>query len=398
MEELSTDILVIGAGVAGAAVAASLKGSGFRITVVEPRSPGHDSHRGDTLYPASIKILDEWKALPLIMQKGALKFRKIAVMNQERALVEVDMASVSSAFPYGIVLDHALIEDALLEFAQTDKLQLLRGFALQEVLVARDGVHGAVVAGQGTKYLVRSKLIIGADGRNSTVREAMGIKAEYAEYGKDWVASCMPVAEGSFAGICLFIKPGEALLAEPLPPGNRLRVSIQRPGGSAQEWITKSPEEKHEYIASFSPQLAKASPVFEEENIYLLKSKNSPKYWANRAVIVGDAAHEAHPISSHGMLMAIFDAYALSVALGNSLENLEAKLAKYESVSRPVATKIIRHSSAFAKFLTRQPDKKPGQSTNSMKSVKTNLQRHFSVFKRLISEKTYDSELKKRGG
>ena len=70
MDEVRTDILIIGGGVAGSAMVASLKNTGFSTILVEPRTAGHDLARGDVLYPSTLAILDEWGVLQAMLAKG----------------------------------------------------------------------------------------------------------------------------------------------------------------------------------------------------------------------------------------------------------------------------------------------------------------------------------------
>lgn len=374
MDEVSTDILVVGGGVAGAAAAASLRNSGLSVTVVEPRAAGHDMNRGDLLYPASLDVLDEWGVLPVLRERG-VEFSVISVRHGERVLASVDFSRAGSVFPFGLCIDHGIIEDALLDFAKSGKVVVMRGFTLQEVVLGRDGVHGAIVVGGGKKVLVKSRLVIGADGRNSSVREAVGIKAGVVDYGVDWVVFNMPIVNGFFRDVRLYVKPPEFVSVQVLP-GERLRVAVQVPSGSASGWISKSPSEKHDYLLSFSEDFRHVRPEFIEEHVYSLKSKDAPRYWAKRAVLVGDAAHETHPVGSQGMLLAVGDAYALARVIGDSLDNLESKLALYESLRRPVAERVIQHSDSLARLLASHWD---------VERLLVFLVEHFSLLQGIVS-------------
>lgn len=350
METIQTDILIIGGGIAGSAIAAALKNTNFNITLVESRPKGTDLNRGDILYPTTLEILSRWGALSSIEQKGAIKHTKELIIDQTKPIFEVDY-SKNKKFPYALSIDHVLIEDALLEFATSERLTIYRGYVATEMSKNDTQFLGAVITGKGETKRINARLVIGADGRNSKVRESIGITVKPFNYGKEFVVWCMPLKEQIPMIAHLYIKPGESLLTQVLPPGNRLRTSISTDKGKGHEWVAKSALEKMNYICSFSPQFPQVEPIFNGEHVYSLRSQNSPAYFKQNVVLVGDAAHEVHPLSSQGLQMAIADAYILARLLNNSLTNITEKLQKYEKIRRRHAQQVISRSHILAKIL-----------------------------------------------
>jgi 2-polyprenyl-6-methoxyphenol hydroxylase-like FAD-dependent oxidoreductase len=389
MEEISTDILIVGAGVAGSALAAALKNSPFHITIIDPRKPGSDLNRGDVLYPASLEIIHDWGVLPLLMQKGLL-FTTLKAIHKTNTLFEIDLTTLNPTYPYGLSIDHTLIEDTLLDFAHTENVSVMRGVSALEMQFGSP--HQVTVIGNNTKTLIKPTLIVGADGRNSKVRNSMGLPSSPTTFDKDMVVCWAPL-KGEFpVGVYSFVQPPEALLAQVLPPGNRLRLAISVPKGQASAWINKPASEKHEYLRSFSSEFPEIEPVFTGEHIYVLRAQNAPTYYGNGVVLMGDAAHEIHPLSSQGIGMALADACVLGKILDNSFDNLPDKLSAYETIRRPNAQKVINHSTFVAKALTQE-----SPPAVEVEKIMTFLLEHSSPLRNLFTKELIEFEYENIG-
>lgn len=70
---LQTDVLIIGGGIAGPAVAAALRGRGLKTLLIERSAEPADTARGDHLQPRVCEVLDKWGVLPELFKAGAEK-------------------------------------------------------------------------------------------------------------------------------------------------------------------------------------------------------------------------------------------------------------------------------------------------------------------------------------
>jgi len=346
-QKIETDILIVGAGVAGAAVAAALKNSPFKITLVDSRPEGKDLNRGDVLYPGTIGLLKQWGVLDQIKKRNPLEFTKIEIMHDTHPLISIDMKKLNNDIPFAYSLDHTEIEEALLTFGKTDNVTLLRGYSAQQFV--KNGERQEVtILGKGQKITIAAKLLVGADGRNSLTRIRNGIEHPLKQFEKESVIFWMPLLETFPPGVYLYIKPPYAILLQTLPPGDRLRVAIFVPKGTAANWMQQPISEKLTYLQNFTKTFPKVEPRTIGEHIYTLRSALSTPLYKDTIVLVGDSAHEMHPISSHGIAVAIADAHVLTQILANSFDNLPEKLAHYEKLRLPHITKAIRHTDTLA--------------------------------------------------
>jgi len=72
MKSLDTDILIIGGGVAGSAMACSLKNKGYKVILVEKSDKPQDTARGDHIQPSVCEILERWNVLNDFIEAGLL--------------------------------------------------------------------------------------------------------------------------------------------------------------------------------------------------------------------------------------------------------------------------------------------------------------------------------------
>ena len=70
---IETDVLIIGGGVAGSAMACSLTGKGYKITLLEKSDKPQDTARGDHIQPYVCDILNRWGVLNSFFEAGAKK-------------------------------------------------------------------------------------------------------------------------------------------------------------------------------------------------------------------------------------------------------------------------------------------------------------------------------------
>lgn len=191
----TTDILISGGGVAGLAAACAFGSAGYSVVCVEPQPPvtaetaeGSDLRTTAFLHP-SIPVLEAaglWSRLE--PHAAALHIMRIVdaggVTPEPRVIKSFDAADLSDK-PFGWNLPNWLLRrEMLARMAELPNVTFLPGRATKAVLTRESAA--LVTLSDGSQYAAR--LLIGADGRGSLVREALGIGVKTLRYGQKALA------------------------------------------------------------------------------------------------------------------------------------------------------------------------------------------------------------------
>lgn len=345
-----TDVIIIGGSVAGSAVAAALKNSSFSITILESKPMAVDTNRGDLLYPSSLHILEEWGVLDDLLKEEHIKIDAVHLAIEEKFNLSISMSN--AYFPFAVSMEHANIEKIILKHALSEKTTLLSGAYVKEIVCGRDGIEGVIAISKGKEILIRAKLIIGADGRNSLLRHAFNEVMHCKEYHLDAVVFTLFLEKAVEPYLAIRGNGETALLVQTIPGNGHMRVGLHLPLNKGKEWILKTQAEKLIYLASFDPLFHTGIKPIEREHIYQFHLAYVENMTTESAVLIGDAAHEIHPISTKGMEMALADAALLAKYIGVTLENISDKLKAFNDERKLAVQTTLMQTDAFASYFT----------------------------------------------
>ncbi len=183
-----TDVLISGGGVAGLTAAIAFANAGLDVVCVDPQPPitdrdavGADLRTTAYLQPgnAFLDRIGVWEKVKDIAAPLQI-MRIVDASAQTLTLNDFDAADVSDA-PFGYnVGNWAMREGLLARIAELPNLSFKPGLATQNVTTRTDLAYVSLSDGSQ----VTAKLLVGADGRNSAVREALNIGVQKTEFGQ----------------------------------------------------------------------------------------------------------------------------------------------------------------------------------------------------------------------
>jgi flavin-dependent dehydrogenase len=311
------DVIVIGGRCAGAATAMLLARGGMRVLVVEAARPGTDTLSTHALMRGGVLQLHRWGLLNAIIESGAP-----AIISTEFSYGdEIETVGIrpndgiaALRAPRRTVLDRLLLDAALAAGADLRvPARVTRVLADGDTVVGVEGID----RGTATAFRATAPLIIGADGRNSTIAHA--VDARIRRRGKASGA----VVYGYFSGLPAdryhwAYRPGVAAGVVPTNDGLACVWAGTSTAAFTQRRSAGLDATYRSLLAEAAPELARslraASPVgtyraFPGRPGWIRTSAGNG--WA----LVGDAGYFKDPITAHGMTDALRDAELLARAV-----------------------------------------------------------------------------------
>lgn len=365
MSRIETDILIVGGGIAGAALACALRHAGYRIVLIEQRKDKLDTARGDHFQPYTVELLARWGVLDRLLERGAVKrsgheFRTA----QGEPLLTARYDELPLAYPYFLVYHHDLIAELFLELAAENP-----GFLRLQPVTARQfelddkGIHAATVQlPDGTTATIHPHVVIGADGANSGVRAALHFTATEYQYQHPLVALFGPRPAA--------LQPADYLFRYTGPTG--IVILQQRMDDQIKVTLPVGPEGlawwKKSTVAERAQLLAERAPLLRDfvsavAGLYPVKLVHCHEYVKGNVALLGDAAHTIHPVRGQGLNMGIQSLPKLIEALPapNKITHPEIvrwDLQFYQQSQKPLYDRLLarNHEAALAMEVAAEAD------------------------------------------
>lgn len=307
----ATDVAIVGGGMVGGALALGLAQQGFTVTVLEKTAPpafdpaSAPDVRISAISAASVgllKSLDVWDA---VREMRVHAYRRLETWEWESAHVAFDAAELKLP-ELGYMVENKVLQWGLWQaLAAHEGVTLRVGGELEAM--QRGEAQTALRLREGET--IHARLVIGADGASSQVREMAGIGVHAWQYQQ----SCMLIS------VQCADDPGDSTWQQFTPSGPRAFLPLfdnwaslvwyDTPARIRQLQGMSMPQLQQEIARHFPARLGRVTP--RAAGAFPLTRRHALQYVQPGLALVGDAAHTIHPLAGQGVNLGYRDVDAL---------------------------------------------------------------------------------------
>jgi 3-(3-hydroxy-phenyl)propionate hydroxylase len=333
------DVLIVGYGPVGAALAGLLGRYGVRTLVVD---------RAPDVFVAPRAIALDNEALRILQMVGLAEdaFANVAIpyVRMHCPYVgefgRVNTAGTIDGHPKLVTFYQPELERALRTNAERQPTVSART-AVEMVRFDDDGdtVRAVLRTSAGEESSVRARYLVGADGASSKVRDAIGEEFDGETYAEDWLIVDALDVPGTFDHVEFLCHPDRPT-PHMIAPGGRTRWEFMlKPGETREEMETDA------RIAELLRPWARAEDLrIERKAVYRFHARVCGSFGKGRVFLAGDAAHVTPPFIGQGLVAGLRDAANLAWKLAWVVRGRASRaiLDTYDQERRPHAVKMIR--------------------------------------------------------
>ncbi len=364
--ETRADVLIVGAGMVGSALALALQGSGLDVVVVDggplsvkPFDPQSSFEpRVSALSAASQRILQRLDVWEGIAARRASPYGQMHVWDGSGTGEIHFSASSVHAEVLGHIVENRVVQDALLERLHDSDIGLLGNARLEHM--RHSGDDWLLTLADGRQ--LRAPLVIAADGANSAVRRLTGTPTREWDYLHHAIVTSVRTADSHRRTAWQRFTDDGPLAFLPLEREGEHWCSIV--------WSV-TPLEAERLMAlddeAFCCELERAfedrlgTVLAADPRVCVpLRQRHAKRYVAPGLALIGDAAHTIHPLAGQGVNLGFLDAAVLAEVLLHAAERGERLadvrvLGRYERRRMPHNLALMAAMEGFERLFQANP-------------------------------------------
>ena len=318
---LTTQCCIAGGGPAGMMLGFLLARAGVRVVVLEKHPDFLRDFRGDTVHPSTLELIHELGLLEDFLKLPHRTVDRLSLQVGKQRIQLIDLTHLPTQCKYIALMPQWDFLNFLADHGRRYRQFDLRMRAEVTDLIEEAGrIVGVRVHTPDGELTVRADLVVGCDGRHSTVREKAGLQTD--DYGAPMDALWFRITRRDSDGADVFghIEAGALLVM--LDRGDYWQCAYVIPKGGIDRVKANGIETFRNRVIALSPFLADRVgelKSFDDIKLLSVMVNRLRQWWRPGLICIGDAAHAMSPIGGVGINIAVQDAVAAANCLAAPL-------------------------------------------------------------------------------
>lgn len=350
---MQTDVLIVGAGPTGLALANQLARHGVDFIIIDKREGTTPHSKAIGVQARTLEIYDQMGIANDLIAKG-WHADKVRLVGGGEVRGELDLQSLGegmSPFPFLLIVEQGLHEALLYDHLRSlggdvRWLTEMESFSQTDESVTATFVHDGVISEISAKYLV------GCDGAHSAVRHGLGLKFEGSTFERLFYVADVEI-DWAFSHDALHVNLGDDTLTAffPMVGENRWRIVGTFPEGHNKEADEIAFDEIEQQVSADTSLKFDITKIH-WSSVYKVHSRAVERFSSGRCFVAGDAAHIHTPAGAQGMNTGIQDGYNLAWKLAEVIKNGAGRslLETYNEERLPNAKRLLQTTDRLFDF------------------------------------------------
>jgi 2-polyprenyl-6-methoxyphenol hydroxylase-like FAD-dependent oxidoreductase len=347
MLPLQTDVLIVGAGPTGLALAAALGAHGVDYLLIDALDGPQNTSRAAVVHAQTLEMLESIGIVEEL-ESRAIKLPNFTIRDRDQELLRVSFDQLPSAFRHLLMVPQSTTESVIEGWVEELGGTVHRSVSALGAQNDRGGATVRVKTSSGEQD-IRARFVVGADGMHSVIRKAAEIAFKGEAYGESFVLADVRMEWPIADEVSLFFSPAGLVVVAPLPDGS-YRVVATMEGASERQSI----DDIQQILDTRGPSGVGRITHMSWASRFRVHHRLADVYRKGPFLLMGDAAHVHSPAGGQGMNTGLVDAVVLGEALTRVTTNRapDNLLDDYAKVRRQAAEEVLALASRLTRLAT----------------------------------------------
>jgi 2-polyprenyl-6-methoxyphenol hydroxylase-like FAD-dependent oxidoreductase len=296
--------------------------AGVRVVVLEKHADFLRDFRGDTVHPSTLELMHELGLLDEFLKLPHRTVDRLSMQIGDRRIRLIDLTHLPTHCKFIALMPQWDFLNFLADHGRRySQFDLRMRTEATDLIEQADRVAGVRVKTPDGELSVHADLVVGCDGRHSTVREKAGLQSD--DYGAPMDVLWFRVTRRDSDGADVFGRLEAGALLVMLDRGDYWQCAYVIPKGGIDRVKANGIEAFRSRVVALSPFLAdRVSELrsFDDVKLLSVMVNRLRRWWRPGLICIGDAAHAMSPIGGVGINIAVQDAVAAANRLAVSLK------------------------------------------------------------------------------